>query len=154
MGVLSLGLRAARRRSERSSIAATLAAATFIATAPAKADPYQIIRWRNSGFCQAWDQSMHTQPMSSNYDVILGSEGLSFDDTMTLKDQLLQSGEVDLLTIWSARAQTAIDAGAPDCYPNPTTYIEIINACTDAEKVVKNPVLPLIGADGKLPPLP
>ncbi len=27
--------------------------------------------------------------------------------------QLLQSGEVDLLTIWSARAQTAIDAGAP-----------------------------------------
>jgi putative spermidine/putrescine transport system substrate-binding protein len=27
--------------------------------------------------------------------------------------QLLQSGEVDLLTIWSARAQTAIDAGTP-----------------------------------------
>ncbi len=27
--------------------------------------------------------------------------------------QLLQSGELDLLTIWSARAQTAIDAGAP-----------------------------------------
>jgi hypothetical protein len=44
--------------------------------------------------------------------------------------------------------------GAPDCYPNPTTYLEIINACTNAQKVDLNPVLPLLQADGGLPPLP
>lgn len=51
--------------------------------------------------------------------------------------------------------QPGSDAGAaPDCYTNPTTYLELINACTDAEKVAKSPVLPLLQADGGLPPLP
>lgn len=44
--------------------------------------------------------------------------------------------------------------GASDCYPNPTTYVEIINACTNAQKVDVMPVLPLLEADGGLPPLP
>jgi hypothetical protein len=44
--------------------------------------------------------------------------------------------------------------GAPDCYMNPQTHVEIINACTDAEKVDKAVNLPLLGSDGKLPPLP
>lgn len=44
--------------------------------------------------------------------------------------------------------------GGPDCYTNPTTHEEIINACTDAEKVDKQPVLPLLNPDGTLPPLP
>lgn len=51
-----------------------------------------------------------------------------------------------------------VDAGVtPDdasCFTNPTTHLEIINACTTAEKVYKNPVLPLRLADGGLPPLP
>jgi hypothetical protein len=43
--------------------------------------------------------------------------------------------------------------GAPaDCYTNPTTHFEIINACTNAVKVVKNPTLPLLYPDGGLPP--
>jgi hypothetical protein len=46
------------------------------------------------------------------------------------------------------------DVSPSDCFLNPTTYLEIINACTDAEKVTKTPVLRLLGADGKLPPLP
>lgn len=46
------------------------------------------------------------------------------------------------------------DAAVPDCYPNPTTHFELINACTDAEKLTKTPVLPLLLADGGLPPLP
>ncbi|HSO40754.1 MAG TPA: hypothetical protein VLT33_49855 [Labilithrix sp.] len=41
-----------------------------------------------------------------------------------------------------------------DCFPNPTTHFEIINACTDAVKITKNPTLPLLLADGGLPPLP
>ena len=44
--------------------------------------------------------------------------------------------------------------GAPDCVMNPTTHEEIINACTGAEKIDKQPVLPLLNPDGSLPPLP
>ena len=45
------------------------------------------------------------------------------------------------------------DAGEPDCFMNPTTHYEIINACTDAVKVDKTPTLPGL-IDGGLPPLP
>ncbi|MEP6864065.1 MAG: hypothetical protein ABJE66_25780 [Deltaproteobacteria bacterium] len=53
----------------------------------------------------------------------------------------------------------AIDAGpssGPDasCFTNPTTYNEIINACTTAQKIYKHPNLPLLGSAGSLPPLP
>lgn len=41
-----------------------------------------------------------------------------------------------------------------DCFTNPTTHEEIINACTTAVKVEKTPVLPLLNSDGTLPPLP
>ena len=45
--------------------------------------------------------------------------------------------------------------GAPsDCYLNPKTHLEIINACTDAVKITKNPTLSLLAPDGGLPPLP
>jgi hypothetical protein len=47
----------------------------------------------------------------------------------------------------------ALPDGAPaDCVMNPKTHIEIINACTDAVKVQKNPTLPLLYPDGGLPP--
>ena len=45
-------------------------------------------------------------------------------------------------------------APAPDCFTNPKTHFEIINACTDAAKVDKKPALPLLQPDGSLPPLP
>src|SRR5262245_8985515 len=44
--------------------------------------------------------------------------------------------------------------GAPDCFMNPMTHEEIINACTDAEQVDKQPVLPHLNPDGSLPPIP
>jgi hypothetical protein len=40
------------------------------------------------------------------------------------------------------------------CFDNPTTHVEIINACTDAESIIKTPVLPRLNADGTLPELP
>ena len=53
----------------------------------------------------------------------------------------------------------APDAGPlpPDeveCFANPTNHAQLINACTDAEAIDKNPTLPLLNADGTLPPLP
>ncbi|HET9991194.1 MAG TPA: hypothetical protein VFQ65_21830 [Kofleriaceae bacterium] len=46
--------------------------------------------------------------------------------------------------------------GGPDasCFTNPTTYNEIINACTTAQKIYKHTNLPLLGSGGSLPPLP
>ena len=40
------------------------------------------------------------------------------------------------------------------CIENPHTHIEILNACTSAQSIDKKPVLPLLHADGTLPPLP
>jgi hypothetical protein len=38
-----------------------------------------------------------------------------------------------------------------DCFTSPTTHFEIINACTNAQKVDKHPNLPLLLPDGGLP---
>lgn len=46
------------------------------------------------------------------------------------------------------------DAGADDCFENPQTHFEIINACTDAVKISKTPELQGLLPDGELPPLP
>jgi hypothetical protein len=60
------------------------------------------------------------------------------------------------------------DSGTPDggndggpiqtadgCFLNPQTNNQILNACTDAGVQIKTPlVLPLLQADGGLPPLP
>ena len=50
----------------------------------------------------------------------------------------------------------AVDDAPPDasCFTNPTTYNEIINACTTAQKIYKTSNPPLLNPDGSLPPLP
>jgi hypothetical protein len=49
-----------------------------------------------------------------------------------------------------------VDAPSGDaaCFTNPQTHEEIINACTSAQKIYKVTMLPLLHADGTLPPLP
>lgn len=56
-------------------------------------------------------------------------------------------------------APIVVDAGvdAPldaSCFTNPTTYNEIINACTTAQKIYKDSHPPLLNPDGSLPALP
>jgi hypothetical protein len=47
------------------------------------------------------------------------------------------------------------DGPAPsDCFTNPQTHFEIINACTNSQQFDKKPNLPLLLADGGLPALP
>jgi hypothetical protein len=41
-----------------------------------------------------------------------------------------------------------------DCFKNPKTHYEIINACTTATKVDKKVNLPLLLSDGGRPPIP
>ena len=50
-------------------------------------------------------------------------------------------------------AGTLPDGAPKDCFDNPKTHFEIINACTNATKITKNPTLPKLLADGGLPPL-
>ena len=50
-------------------------------------------------------------------------------------------------------AGTNPDGGPKDCFDNPKTHYEIINACTNATRIAKNPVLPKLLSDGGLPPL-
>lgn len=45
------------------------------------------------------------------------------------------------------------DAAPTDCFLNPQTHFEIINACTTATRIAKSPTLPALLADGGLPPL-
>ena len=49
------------------------------------------------------------------------------------------------------------DGPAPtdaNCFTNPTTHKEIINACTNAQKIERNVTPPLLNEDGSLPALP
>lgn len=46
-----------------------------------------------------------------------------------------------------------VDGAPSDCFTTPTTHFEIINACTTAVKITKNPAPPKLLADGGLPPL-
>ncbi len=48
-------------------------------------------------------------------------------------------------------APTGVDA---NCFTNPQTHEEIINACTSAQKIYKSTTLPLLDAHGALPALP
>lgn len=51
-------------------------------------------------------------------------------------------------------ADGGLPADAGTCFASPTTHAQLINQCTAALGVAKSPVLPLLLADGGLPPLP
>lgn len=59
-----------------------------------------------------------------------------------------------------APSDAAIDAPTTtpdaDCFtnPDPNSHIQIINACTTAQKIYKDSNPPLQNPDGSLPPLP
>jgi hypothetical protein len=51
---------------------------------------------------------------------------------------------------------TSMDMAGPDmgCVMNPTTHVELINACTTAQSYEKQPFFPTLAPDGTLPALP
>ncbi len=50
-------------------------------------------------------------------------------------------------------AGTLPDGAPKDCFDNPKTHFEIINSCTTATAITKNPTLAKLLPDGGLPPL-
>ncbi|MDB4943149.1 MAG: hypothetical protein JWP97_2683 [Labilithrix sp.] len=76
------------------------------------------------------------------------------DDTSAVKEAAPDAATTAPRTDGGAGADAATtDAGSSDCFMNPTTHFEIINACTSAQKIIKNPTLPRLLPDGGLPPL-
>ena len=77
----------------RSSLlcAATLAIATLAASAPAKADPFHLIRWSDTGFCQIWDEGIPTAPWPGNYAVVSATIP-DFLAALDVKWHMLQTG--------------------------------------------------------------
>ncbi len=77
------------------------------------------------------------------------------DDSSAVKEAAPDSGPIKP----GGDSGGPVDGGPPgdgapsDCFTNPKTHFEIINACTTALKITKNPVLAKLLPEGGLPPL-
>lgn len=79
------------RRFSLLSAAVGFAVAALAAATPAKADPFHLIRWSDTGFCQIWDMGIATAPWPANYMIV--SETLpTFVDALAVKTSMLASG--------------------------------------------------------------
>ena len=76
----------------RMSVAiAAIALSTIAASAPAKANPFHLIRWSDTGFCQIWDEGIPTMPWPGNYAVV-STTFPTFSDVLIIKSGMLASG--------------------------------------------------------------
>ena len=74
-----------------SSAALAAVISTVAATSPAQADPFHLIRWSDTGYCQVWDDGVPTAPWPANYAVV-SMQIPTFGDALDVKYHLLQSG--------------------------------------------------------------
>jgi hypothetical protein len=71
--------------------AAGLGLSALAAASPAQADPYHLIRWSDTGFCQIWNEGIPTTPWSYNF-IIVGVPVPTFLDALNLKGSLIRTG--------------------------------------------------------------
>jgi hypothetical protein len=71
--------------------AAGLGLAALAATSPAQANPYHLIRWQNTGFCQPWDESLPIKPFPSDYKTI-SARVPTLVEALAVKEHLLRKG--------------------------------------------------------------
>jgi hypothetical protein len=71
--------------------AAGLAVTTLAASSPAKADPYHLVRYADTGYCLIWDEALPTTPWPNNY-VRGGATVPNLIQALALKDNLLRTG--------------------------------------------------------------
>ncbi len=74
---------------------AAVALSVVAANAPAKADPFHLIRWSDTGFCQIWDEGIPTQPVAGNYTVV-STTLPTFFDALHVKNGMLWTRECSL----------------------------------------------------------
>jgi hypothetical protein len=67
---------------------AAIALPAIAASAPAKADPFHLIRWSDTGFCQIWDEGIPTTPWQGNY-MVVSVTMPTFLDALTIKSNML-----------------------------------------------------------------
>ena len=79
------------RRVSLLSAAAVLALTALSAATPAKADPYHLIRWMDTGFCQIWDEGIPTAPWSGNF-VVVSATVPNFIAALDVKGHMLAAG--------------------------------------------------------------
>ena len=79
------------RRISLLSAAAALAVTALSATTPAKADPFHLIRWSDTGFCQIWDEGVPTMPWPGNFSVVSATMP-TFVDALNVKSGMLATG--------------------------------------------------------------
>ena len=88
----------------------------------------------------------------------IGLTLMGCDESSVVKDPVTPNGTSTAVTGKPTATPTGsvvapTDGGPTDCIENPKTHLEIINACTNAVKIRKDPVLVKLLADGGLPPL-
>ena len=79
------------RRFSFACAAFCLAVAAPAAATPAKADPFHLIRWSDTGFCQIWDEGIPTVPWPGNYAVVSATVP-DFLAALDVKWHMLQTG--------------------------------------------------------------
>ena len=70
--------------------AAGLAVTTLAASSPAKADPYHLVRYSDTGYCLIWDEALPTTPWP-NYYVRVSHTVRNLGAAMALKDRLVHA---------------------------------------------------------------
>ena len=75
--------------------AAGLAVSALAAATPAKADPYHLVRYADTGYCMIWDEALPTSPWPMNY-VRLGVTVPNLVQAVALKDRLLRAGKCSI----------------------------------------------------------
>jgi hypothetical protein len=74
--------------------AAGIALSAFVAVTPAKAAPWSLIRYDNTGYCQIWDDAVTMKPLKwpSNYKAI-GKPVPTLAAAISERDMLAKKGK-------------------------------------------------------------
>ncbi len=71
--------------------AAGLGLAALAVTSPAQANPWHLIRWDSTGFCQVWDQGLPVKPFLSTYKTV-SAPVPTLVEAMAVKERLVRKG--------------------------------------------------------------
>ena len=72
-----------------------LAVTTLAASSPAKADPYRLVRYSDTGYCLIWDEALPTMPWPYNY-VRISATVPNLMAAMAQKDTMLHRGKCSI----------------------------------------------------------